>query len=152
MIFFSFLILAWIGLLSILLWDLIQKGQNKLYMFILIPASLVLTITTYFTIQGLLGYPTENYKENKFTVISTAVQEPDWIYYWVIHEGDQEPRSYRIPYTRIDHKKQEGVQQQMEGGDQVQGQIVDEQVNDGDGSPLGQMEFYKFDFTKKVPK
>ena len=50
MIFFSFLVLAWIGLLTILLWDLIQKGQNKLYMFILIPASLVLTITTYFTV------------------------------------------------------------------------------------------------------
>ena len=74
MIFFSFLILAWIGLLTILLWDLIQKGQNKLYMFILIPASLVLTITTYFTVQGLLGYPTENYKEIRFRVLATAVQ------------------------------------------------------------------------------
>ncbi len=81
MIFFSFLVLAWIGLLTILLWDLIQKGQNKLYMFILIPASLVLTITTYFTVQGLLGYPTENYKETRFRVLATAVQKPDWIYY-----------------------------------------------------------------------
>ena len=152
MIFFSFLVLAWIGLLTILLWDLIQKGQNKLYMFILIPASLVLTITTYFTVQGLLGYPTENYKETRFRVLATAVQEPDWIYYWVIHTGDQEPRSYRIPYTHPDHEKQEGVERKMQDGEIVEGQVTGEKEKDGGGSPLGQMEFYKFDFTKKVPK
>ena len=39
----------------------------------------------------------------------------------------------------------------MESGDQVQGQIVQDHDVDGGGSPLGQMEFYKFDFTKKVP-
>ncbi len=139
MLFFSFLIVAWIVLLSIILWDLIQKGQNHLYMFILIPTSLILTVTTYFTIQGLLGYPTENYKETKFTVLSTAVKEPDWIYYWVIHEDDEEPISYRIPYTKPDHKAQEGVEQQIEGGQQMQGQIMQDRENDGGGSPLGQM-------------
>ena len=152
MIFFSFLILAWIGILVIILWDLIQKGQDKLYMFILIPASLVLTITTYFTIQGLLGYPTENYKEIRFRVLATVVQEPDWIYYWVIHTGDQEPRSYRIPYTRSDHEQQEGVERKIQSGDIVEGELIGEKYKDGGGSPLGQMEFYKFDFTKKVPK
>ena len=152
MILFSFLILAWLGLLSIILWDLIKRVEKALYMFILIPASLVLTITTYFTIQGLLGYPTENYKETKFMVLSTAVQEPDWIYYWVIHEGDEEPISYRIPYTKVDHESQEGVEQQMESGQQMQGQMAQEKDREGGGSPLGQMEFYKFDFTKKVPK
>jgi len=152
MIFFSFLVLSWIGLLTILLWDLIQKGQNKLYMFILIPASLILTVTTYFTVQGLLGYPTENYKETKFRVLSTAVQEPDWIYYWVVHEGDQEPRSYRIPYTRPDHEEQEGVERKMQQGEIIEGKIKGQKEKDGGGSPLGQLEFYKFDFTKKVPK
>ena len=85
MAFFTFLIAAWVILLSILLWDLIQKGQNKLYMFILIPASLLLTVTTYITIQGLLGYPTERIKEGKFIVISSAVKEPDWIYYCLLY-------------------------------------------------------------------
>ena len=74
MVFFAFLIVAWIALLSILLWDLIQKGQNKIYMFVLIPSSLLLTVTTYVTIQGLLAYPTENVKECKFMLLSSAVK------------------------------------------------------------------------------
>ncbi len=84
--------------------------------------------------------------------MATAVQEPDWIYYWVIHTGDQEPRSYRIPYTRSDHEQQEGVERKIQSGDIVEGELIGEKYKDGGGSPLGQMEFYKFDFTKKVPK
>ena len=74
MAFFSFLIVAWIVLLAILLWDLIQKGQNKIYMFILIPASLLLTVTTYITIQGLLGYPTEQVRPGKFILVSSFLE------------------------------------------------------------------------------
>ena len=107
MVFFAFLIVAWIALLSILLWDLIQKGQNKIYMFVLIPSSLLLTVTTYVTIQGLLGYPTENVKEGKFMLLSSAVKEPDWVYYWVIHEGDKDPIAYKVPYSKPEHQNQE---------------------------------------------
>ena len=32
MVFFSFLIIAWVIVLAIIIWDLIQKGQDKLYM------------------------------------------------------------------------------------------------------------------------
>ena len=85
-------------------------------------------------------------------VLSTVVKEPDWIYYWVIHEGDEEPISYRIPYTKNDHEAQEDVEKRIDGGIQMQGQITQERDQDGGGSALGQMEFYKFDFTKKVPK
>ena len=109
MAFFTFLIAAWVILLSILLWDLIQKGQNKLYMFVLIPASLLLTVTTYVTIQELLGYPTERIKEGKFILISTAVKEPDHIYYWLVHEGDDDPIAYKVPYTKPEHQKQQDV-------------------------------------------
>ena len=77
MITFSFLIVAWIVLLTIFLWDLIQHGVDKIWMFIVIPATLVLTITTYITVQSMLGYPTDKVKEGKFTVISSAVNEPE---------------------------------------------------------------------------
>ena len=152
MLFFSFLVLAWIVLLAILLWDLIQKGQNKLYMFILIPASLLLTITTYITIQGLLGYPTDRIKEGKFIVLGSAVKEPDWIFYWVVMDGDQEPIAYRVPYTKPNHKQQEDLSEAMDGG-----QIMEGEFKEGDGSAesttnLGHLEFYKFDFSKKVKK
>ena len=40
----------------------------------------------------------------------------------------------------------------MQSGDIVEGELIGEKYKDGGGSPLGQMEFYKFDFTKKVPK
>ena len=152
MLFFSFLILAWVVLLSILLWDLIQKGQNKLYMFILIPASLLLTVTTYITIQGLLGYPTDTFKEGKFIVLSSAVKEPDWIFYWVVMDGDEEPIAYRIPYTKPDHKQQEEVSEAMDGGQMMAGEFEEGEGDDVSTTNLGHLEFYKFDFSKKVRK
>jgi hypothetical protein len=152
MAFFSFLILAWIVLLAILLWDLIQKGQNKLYMFILIPASLLLTITTYITIQGLLGYPTEKIKEGKFILISSAVKEPDWVYYWVVHEGDQDPIAYKVPYTKGEHKKQEEVDEAMQQGSVMAGEFEEGSGEEESTTNLGHLEFYKFDFSKKYKK
>ena len=46
MLTFSFLIVAWIVLLAIFLWDLIQHGADKIWMFIIIPVTLALTVTT----------------------------------------------------------------------------------------------------------
>ncbi len=155
MAFFSFLIVAWIVLLAILLWDLIQKGQNKLYMFILIPVSLLLTVTTYVTIQGLLGYPTESIKKGKFILISSAVKEPDWVYYWVVHEGDIDPVAYKVPYTQPEHKKQEEASEAQQQGQVIAGEMSEEELMDTDGSKSnkGHLEFYKFDFTRnQIPK
>jgi hypothetical protein len=134
MVTFSFLIVAWIVLLSIFLWDLIQHGADKMWMFIIIPVTLALTVTTYVTVQSMLGYPTDKVKEGKFVVISSAVKEPDWIFYWVAHEGGEEPVAYRFPYTEPDHKKQEAK-------------------NDTSSkSILGQIEWYSFDVSKTIPK
>jgi len=152
MLFFSFLVIAWVVLLSILLWDLIQKGQNKLYMFVLIPASLLLTVTTYITIQGLLGYPTDRIKEGKFIVLGSAVKEPDWIFYWVVMDGDEEPIAYRVPYTKPNHKQQEDVSEGMEEGQMMAGEFVEGDGDDESTTNLGYLEFYNFDFSKKVPK
>ena len=153
MVFFAFLIVAWILLLSILLWDLIQKGQNKIYMFVLIPSSLLLTVTTYVTIQGLLGYPTESIKKGKFILLSSAVKEPDWVYYWVIHEGDKDPIAYKVPYSKPEHQKQEQASGKMEQGQMIEGEFKTGEENDaGEGTKYGEFEFYDFDFTKKLPK
>ena len=152
MAFFTFLIAAWVILLSILLWDLIQKGQNKLYMFVLIPASLLLTVTTYVTIQELLGYPTERIKEGKFILISTAVKEPDHIYYWLVHEGDDDPIAYKVPYTKPEHQKQQDVSEAMAEGEVMAGEFIEGDGSEESTTNLGHLEFYKFDFSKKVRK
>ena len=153
MLTFSFLIVAWLVLLSIFLWDLIQHGADKIWMFIIIPVTLALTVTTYVTVQSMLGYPTDKVKEGKFTVISTAVKEPDWIFYWVAHEGDKEPVAYRFPYTEPDHKQQEETSERQAQGEIIQGEFT-EAMDDTDGSKsiLGQIEWYSFDFTQTVPK
>jgi len=154
MITFSFLIIAWLVLLSIFLWDLIQHGADKIWMFIIIPVTLALTVTTYVTVQSMLGYPTDKIKEGKFTVISTAVKEPDWIFYWVAHEGDKEPVAYRFPYTEPDHEQQEETAERQAQGELVQGEFIEDAMDDSDGSKsvLGQIEWYTFDFTQTVPK
>ena len=154
MVTFSFLIVAWIVLLAIFLWDLIQHGVDKIWMFIVIPATLILTVTTYTTVQSMLGYPTDKVKEGKFVVISSAVKEPDWIFYWVAHEGDKEPVAYRFPYTEPDHEQQEETAERQAQGELVQGEFIEDAMDDSDGSKsvLGQIEWYTFDFTQTVPK
>jgi len=151
MTFYIFLIFAWVVLLSIVLWDLIQKGQSKGYLFVMIPASLFLVSTTYITINSMLGYPTEDIKQKRFTLIASAVQEPLWIYYWVIHEGDTEPRVYKIPYTERNHGQQQETQQQQSKGERIEGKFK-KASNMGEGTVGGELEFYKFKFSDKVPK
>ena len=152
MLTFSFLIVAWIVLLAIFLWDLIQHGVDKIWMFIVIPATLVLTITTYTTVQSMLGYPTDKVKEGKFTVISSAVNEPDWIFYWVAYQGADEPIAYRFPYSEEDHDKQEELSGRQADGEIIQGELIDEGEDTNSKSILGQIEFYSFDVTKAIPK
>ena len=153
MLAFSFLIVAWLVLLAIFLWDLIQHGADKVWMFIIIPATLALTVTTYFTVQSMLGYPTERVKEGKFIIISSAVKEPDWIFYWVGYPGDDEPLAYRFPYTEQDHEKQEEIQGRQEEGEVIQGELTDQTDDDTSSkSRLGQIEFYTFDVSRAIPK
>ena len=153
MLAFSFLIVAWLVLLAIFLWDLIQHGADKVWMFIIIPATLALTVTTYFTVQSMLGYPTERVKEGKFIIISSAVKEPDWIFYWVGYPGDDEPIAYRFPYTEQDHEKQEEIQGRQEAGEVIQWELTDQTDDDTSSkSRLGQIEFYTFDVSRAIPK
>ena len=152
MLTFSFLIVAWVVLLTIFLWDLIQHGMDKIWMFVVIPATLVLTITTYVTVQSMLGYPTDKVKEGKFTVISSAVKEPDWIFYWVAYHGDDEPIAYRFPYSEEDHDKQEELSGRQQEGEIIEGELIDEGEDSNSKSILGQIEFYSFDITKAIPK
>ena len=152
MLTFSFLVVAWIVLLTIFLWDLIQHGVDKLYMFVIIPLTLFLTVTTYITVQSMLGYPTDKVKEGKFTVISSAVKEPDWIFYWVAYRGDEEPIAYRFPYSESDHDKQEEMSGRQQAGEIIQGELVDEGDDTNSKSILGQIEFYTFDVSRTLPK
>jgi hypothetical protein len=121
-------------------------------MFIVIPATLVLTITTYVTVQSMLGYPTDKVKEGKFTVISSAVKEPDWIFYWIAYQGADEPIAYRFPYSEKDHDKQEELSGRQADGEIIQGELIDEGEDSNSKSILGQIEFYSFDVTKAIPK
>ena len=152
MLTFSFLVVAWIVLLTIFLWDLIQHGVDKIWMFIVIPATLVLTITTYVTVQSMLGYPTDKVKEGKFVVLSSAVKEPDWIFYWVAYQGADEPIAYRFPYSEKDHDKQEELSGRQAEGEIIQGEFIDDLDETGSKSILGQIEFYTFDVSKIIPK
>ena len=154
MLTFSFLIVAWVVLLTIFLWDLIQHGMDKIYMFIIIPLTLFLTVTTYITVQSMLGYPTDKVKEGKFTVISSAVKEPDWIFYWVAYHGDEEPIAYRFPYSEEDHDKQEELSGRQADGEIIQGELVDEDAMNQTQSKsvLGEIEFYTFDVSQLIPK
>lgn len=79
---------------------LIRFYKQKIVLFLLIPAMLYMAATTYFTIQSLYGWPTEQVMPKNFYVEWYKIDKPDnKIYIW-ISERNKSPRNHVIPYSK----------------------------------------------------
>ena len=94
--------ISWIFISAICLWVLIEQRKKPIFLFFFIPAFLLLTSSTYFTVRGLLGYPTEEMPKKKFTYISHLSDAPVRIFYWLMLDGESMPRAFIVPYTQQD--------------------------------------------------
>ena len=147
--------------LSVLcLWLLIEGRKNPKFLVWFIPLLLILSTSTYITYSSILGYPKVAFPE-KGVYLKHYVDEPDWIYLWVI-EKNNIPRSFQIPYTRPGHKALEGVKGKSdEGKFMILGKRKDSE-NDLEGNETkkdssggytigGDMNFYEWDHETMMP-
>lgn len=153
--------ISWIFISAICLWVLIEQRKKPIFLFFFIPAFLLLTSSTYFTVRGLLGYPTTDLPTKKFTYISHLADAPERIFYWLMLQGEDQPRAFIFPYTTTEKENADRAKGLKESGIWVQGELTFE--GDGEGgeleeqgeggfTPGGALEFYIFDHTLTMPK
>jgi len=153
-------IITWIAIVSLCLWVLYEKKRDPIFLFIATPLLLVLSAGTFFTIRSLMGFPIEGKPEGKFIYVSHLVQEPDWIYYWLVLKDETEPIAYKIPYSKKNHKNAEKAGKMKKNGIMAEGKFnkgsgpIGEQSEKGQGGQTlgGFMEFYRFPHELVIPK
>ena len=100
----------------------------------------------------------KNYNPKSGIYLEYFVDEPNWIYLWVVKE-DKIPRSYQLTYSKKLHKSLEGVEQQAQEGnfmvlqEEDEGQAGEEGDEEkGEGYTIGgDMSFYKWDYKNALP-
>ena len=86
-----------------------------------------LYFVTYLSLQGFTGWPTQNHLPDEFVVLSAHTEEPDKttgtkgsIYLWILaREGNStlnQPRAYRLPYSRELHTEIDQAVRQLNFG------------------------------------
>lgn len=144
------LIFGLLLLTIICLWLMIERRKNYAFLFYFIPFFLIITLSVYWTYTSILGLSKIGYPK-KGLYLSHYVDEPDWIYLWILQKGV--PISYKIIYNRLDHESLEGVKAESEEGEYMMLSKMD--PGDGDGKKEkgkkgsgytlgGDMNFYKW--------
>jgi len=144
------LIFGLLLLTIICLWLIIERRKNYAFLFYFIPFFLIITLSVYWTYTSILGLSKIGYP-TKGLYLSHYVDEPDWIYLWILQKGV--PISYKIIYNRLDHESLEGVKAESEEGEYMMLSKMD--PGDGDGKKEkgkkgsgytlgGDMNFYKW--------
>tara|TARA_Y100000593_G_C4068656_1_gene218049 strand:- start:45 stop:518 length:474 start_codon:yes stop_codon:yes gene_type:complete len=151
------LILGLVLLATVCLWLLIEGRKNPKFLIWFIPVVLILVSSTYITYTTILGLPKVAMPE-KGVYISHYIDEPLWIYLWVIGEGNI-PKSFQIPYTREAHNSLEGVREEADRGSYMI--LKDEQGEEGEdgngekggGFTLGgDKSFYRWEHKSVMPE
>lgn len=108
------LVLSYLVIISTLLW--LNKANFKSRLCILyIPFCIWYSFTIGFSLNGLLGYPTDSMIPDKAVIKGIHINEPRKDYagsmcFWVmlpdqLGKHDAEPRAYRLPYDKELHKQ-----------------------------------------------
>lgn len=152
--------ICWIVISTICLWVLIEQRKKPIFLFFFIPAFLFLTTSTFFTVKGLLGYPTTDLPKTKFTYLAHLSNEPISIYYWLMVHGEEQPRAFIFPYTKKDKENADKAENLSGLGIYVEGELAADGGNGEEGgeegmggfTPGGALEFYLFDHVINMPK
>jgi hypothetical protein len=154
------LIFGLIILSAVCLWILIEERKHPKFLFWFIPVLLIVITSTYVTYTSILGFPKVSNPPEGGIYISHFVDEPYWIYIWVLEK--KAPRSYQIVYSRKTHDSLEGVKgEAMEGSYMIlrgtQGGLEDGEKNEGseEGGGFtvgGDISFYKWDYFNDAPQ
>jgi hypothetical protein len=115
----------------VVLWVAVRNYKNFLITFIIIPLTLISVITSYTTIQNLLGYPVNTtIPDDSFYITHLESLDREWIYVWAVPPASDKPRAYTIANTEQNREAMEeaeagaedGVGQQIGSAQKGQGQ------------------------------
>jgi hypothetical protein len=117
---------AFVLLITLVLWVFIKADVNKWLKISLIPISIWYSLALWYLPQHMMGHPSTLDIPDKSIVLSYKIQEPNKddpgaMYFWVIDPNDydisglnpveafvvinkQTPKSYMMPYDRETHK------------------------------------------------
>ena len=154
--------LAFIALAAIACWYAISaKGKwwPKLLLIVIIPA---FGIVAWYSMTSYLGWPTSQSLSGKVLLLWADIHEPDprtgepgAIYIWLVpveeeqigspgvmayRPSDQEPRAYRLRYSRKAHEQLFKAQQKRRKGKPVILEFAKEGEDTGSGSESGSSE------------
>ena len=155
------LVFGLVVLSVICLWLLIEGRKSPKFLIWFIPLLLILVASTYETYTSVLGFPRVT-TPKKGMYLKHYIDEPNWIYLWVLGEGNI-PMSYQIIYSRKKHNSLEGVKGKADEGrymvlgeNEAEGpsdDITGEEDGDtGGGYTIGgDISFYEWDFESGMP-
>ena len=106
------------------LWALISIPKNYLFKSLLIPAMILVAISTWYTYNAILGYGTE-FKPDKEVVYHSHVADKNAgkIYILLTAFGEDEPRLHVYPWSEELEKQMQGADGQQSAGVLVVGTI-----------------------------
>ena len=106
------------------LWALISIPKNYLFKSLLIPAMILVAISTWYTYNAILGYGTE-FKPDKEVVYHSHVADKNAgkIYILLTAFGEDEPRLHIYPWTEELEEQLQGADGQQSAGVLVVGML-----------------------------
>ena len=101
---------------------------------------------SYFSLVGILGWPTYGKLPDRFRLVGAEVYEPDKaqgtpgeIYLWVTalseRAGRTTPRAYKIPYSPVLHSKIAEAEKGLNSGVEQMGEVVGSEEEIAAGPP-----------------
>ena len=97
----EYIIYASLVLITLIcLWAIISIPKNYLFKSLLIPAMILISVSTWYTYNAILGYGTE-FKPDKKVMYHAHVadKQNEKIYILLSAAGDSEPRLHIYPYS-----------------------------------------------------
>ena len=106
------------------LWAIISIPKNYLFKSLLIPAMILISVSTWYTYNAILGYGTE-FKPPQEVVYHSHVadKERGKIYVLLTTFGEDEPRLHIYPWSEELEKQMQGADGQQSAGVLVVGTI-----------------------------
>ena len=106
------------------LWAIISIPKNYLFKSLLIPAMILVAISTWYTYNAILGYGTE-FKTTEQVVYHSHVadQKADKIYILLTAFGEDAPRLHIYPWSEELEKQLQGADGQNQAGVLVVGMM-----------------------------
>jgi len=144
---------------ALLVYAVIQSRATA-HQYYIIPMALATVIGITFFYNTVLGYPTTDTQKSKPFDYLSYYTDGETIFIWVLHDEEDEPRSYAKPYSEDLQAKLEAGNKAKGEGKIVKGEFEEEQGPVGEEqtamgsikSKDGALELYDIDPAKFLPR